>query len=394
MSITINSTAITIDSETLTFEDIYQYAVTTNRTTYIQKLGTSYNIKVDLILKNNSHLSDTNKFITVEGDLFQIEKGSSLKLGERRLDESTYDGCTLNIPNVKLGYGFGSTNVNNSGDLFLYNSTINIFGFWGFFEGNNHVEIINCFIDGFGRISGSNSIIKNVIYKRSHGRYGLMSPKGNIRKMINMSVYDSFEYNNLRCSVYHNPKFAPDLDIFYGEYSGYDKLAYIEPTTAPHRLTMHGSKINGNYDIVRADNNVDFYHKFRFNPTILDNNGNEVMSVRVVIKDKNGDIVFDNTTDNNGEIDTWVTYYRDIAGGSTDVLTPHTIEVSYDTYFNTLELFINKNYEKFPLYLSNNNSTSTGGDIDYDRIANMLDSVKSEIIDETKDTSTKFEILL
>jgi len=141
-----------------------------------------YVIKCNLQLGNGSdkvRLVCKNEILTVEGEMLQIYKGSTLQLGEIE-GRATKNGCTLNIPNVKRAYGFGCVEKDKSGNLEAYESIINAWGFWGFFEGSNIVKLIDCIIDGYGRISGINSILWDNLFKRSHGKYGTISTKGDI----------------------------------------------------------------------------------------------------------------------------------------------------------------------------------------------------------------------
>jgi len=361
MSIIINSTGITVDNTVVTFDDIYNYAVTNNKTYYISKSGSSYYIKGNLTITNNGALHDINKFIT----------------------GSTTDGCTLNAPNIKLAYGFGCTDKTNSGDFFAYESTINVFGFWGFFSGANHVEVIDCFVDGFGRIEGSNSILKNIIFK--HGRFGVLSPKGTIKTMEQLSVYDSTVYydtstsSNVSCSLYHNPAYAFDLDIYYGSYDGYTQLAYIETGTIKNTLRLRGSIVKNGYTLHRLGNNVDFYHQFRFNPKILKIDGSPVLGINVTIADNTGTVVFNGNSDQLGILDTWITYYEDIINSTPAIKTPHTITITDGTTTSTTKLYIDRNFEDFPLYFVDTTTTGTGASVDYTVIQGMLDTLKTDI---------------
>lgn len=397
MGISISSSSITIDNTTVTFDDIYQYAVSNNATQYINKLGSSYEIKVDLLLINNATLSDVNVFVNVLGDLIQIDKTSTLSLGELRPNGSTLNGCTLNAPNIKLAYGFGNTTTTNSGNLFLYGSTVNIYGFWGFFSGDNHVEVIDCFIDGFGRIEGSDSILKNIIFKRAHGKYGILSPKGTLKTMENLSVYeseafyDSYEKETVTCAVYCNPILAGDLEILYGSYDGYAELAYLESVTDGTRstLTFKGSEIKNGYALYRESNNVDLYHQFRFNPIITKADGSAAVGISITIEDKNGNVVCNTTSDQSGMINEWVTYYEDVVSTGIDIKTPHKITMTDGTITSINTLYFNKNYEMFPYYFIDTPiGSGSGGDIDYDQIQTMLNTLKDDMclcVGEVKD---------
>lgn len=370
MSINITNSATTISGNNVnvSFEDIYQYALNNNKSSIINKLGTSYLIKNDLIIKNGATVHDTNKNITVEGDLLQISKGSRLHLGEKREDGSTLNGCTLNAPNLKFAYGFGNTKTTDSGDLLLYNSTINAYCFWGFFQGDNLVELIDCFVDGFGRISGNESIIKNVLFKRSHGKYGSISTKGdvklleNIRSLDSTAYYDSGEKANVKCAIYHNPKFAPDLTVYYGEFGGYDDVAYIEGRSGDYNLELRGTIVKNGYNLYRENNaNVDFYHSFKYKTKLLRLDGSPIANAKVIIKDVNNDVVFDGVFDQYGYIDTWIKYYQDLNSKRVgEILTPHTIEVTYNDQVMTKKLYVDKNFDDIPLYFEIGQTTGSG----------------------------------
>ena len=360
MGIIIDDDSTIIDNTTCSFEDIYQAAVDQDRTDMVNSLGASYIIKNDLILKNNATIIDKNKFITVEGTLIQIPKGCRLHLGELRSNGSTLNGCTLNAPNIYWKYGFGHKEKDNSGDLLLYGSTINIFGFWGFFEGSNRVEIIDCFVDGYGRISGGESKLKNIIFKRSHGRYGVLSPLGKLKVMENMSVYESTPYDVknsddvIKCALYHYPKYAGDLHIYFGEYDGYDHLAYLEDSPGTNDFILFGTKLHQGYKLYRESDNVDFYHKFKFSPILHTESGNTLMNADVYIEDNKGNLVFSGSSDKNGVIDTWLTYYQDLGkGNGGEILTPHKIKVVKDNLTLETELYIDDNMINFPMIITN-----------------------------------------
>ena len=383
MSITINNTTITIDNETVSFNDIYNYAVDNDLTEYIEKLDNNFSISPDISIINGGSITDSNISVTVYGDLIQIDKTSELRLGKIRTNGSTYDGCTIKAPNIKNAYGFGNTDTSESGNLFLYNSIIDIFGFWSFFSGNNTVEIIDCFINGYGRIEGSNSILKNIIFKQSSGKYGILCPKGNLKIMENLSVYDSLPYetssDTFKCSVYHNPAYSGNLEILYGEFDGYEDLAYIEENDGGESLTFKGSNIKNGYSLYRESDNIDFYHQFKFNPTVTNLDGSKASNITVIIKDKDGIEVFNGSTDQDGQVDVWVTYYEDIAKGEVSYKTPHTVTFSNDDITLESTIYIDKNLINFPILFVQ--GSGSGSDVDYDRIQDMLDALKTNMCD-------------
>jgi len=386
MSIAITTTDVTIDNQTVTFEDIYQYAVSINKTSLVNKLGNAYLLKTNLKLQNGATVQDINKAITIEGKLIQIPTGCTLRLGERRTDLSTLNGCTLSAPNIENAYGFGATTTTASGNLLLYNSTINIFGFWSFFKGDNLVEIIDCFIDGFGRISGVNSILKNIIFKKAHGKYGGLATMGNILLMKDiysydvLPYYDSYEKATVKCALYHNPQFAPNVTMYYGEFSNYESLLYVESmSSGSYTFELRGTKVTNGYSMYKeVGSKTDFKHSFRFKPKILDSNGATLMDVNVVIKDKTGAIVLNANTDNNGNIDTWLTYCKQLQTENTvTIMTPHTITLTSGDITSELKLYVNDNFEDFPMYLQQSGGVSCS-ELD-DKLNSIISKVDSLI---------------
>ena len=361
MGISFSSTEIKITNDTYTFDQIYQEAVDKNKTQYIKNLGSSYLIKNDLCVESGG-IEDENVEVTVLGDLIQIYKGAFLKLGKKRSNGSTYGSCVLKAPNIKVAYGFGHTSISKSGNLFLYNSIIDIFGFWGFFEGNNHVEVIDCQVNGFGRISGSNSILKNIIFKQSHGKYGILSPKGNLRLMMNLSVFESKTEGSNKCAIYHNPEFANNLTIIGGIYDGYNKLAYIESNNGGDTLTFIDSDIRGNYNFERETNNVNVFIKYTFNPVCRSMDGSRLSGVRIVARDKNGDVAFDATSDQYGMINEKITYFKSDKDNNEETLSPYTMTITKDSININRTFQMDKPLLEFPLYIAADGESSSSCD--------------------------------
>lgn len=357
--INITYSAITITDDVHSLQDIYDYAIAHNNT-QIKKLGDSYLITTDLIIQSGA-IEDVNISLTVEGNLLQIHKDAYLKLGEVRGDLSTYNGCKLSAPNIENAYGFGCTNKADSGNLFLYGCVINIWGFWGFFNSDNtHVEIIDCQINGFGRIEGSQSILKNINFKASHGQYGVLSPKGQLKINENLSVFETIPNNGNNCAVYHNPQYANNLTIVGGIYSGYGDLAYVESTSGGDQLRFVDSDIRNGYSLNRESNNVDLFHDFTFAPTIRDVDGNFLSGVRVIISDNTGTEVFSGLSNPTGDIITALNYYTQGRNGEESYKTPHTVKILKDDIIATYILNMDKPRINFPLFLVESTENVTG----------------------------------
>ena len=408
--ISITNSSVTISDNVYSLQNIYDYAINNNYK-QVQKLGNNYLITNNLIIKSGA-IEDINISLTVEGELLQIHKNAHLKLGKVRGDLSTHSGCRLSAPNIKTAYGFGCTDKSDSGNLFLYGCIVDIWGFWGFFNSDNtHVEIIDCQVNGFGRIEGSQSILKNINFKASHGQYGILSPKGQLKINENLSVFDSVQVKSNRCAIYYNPQYANNLTITGGIYAGYDDLAYIESTSGGDQLRFIDSDIRDGYSLNRESNNADMFHDFTFAPTIRDCDGNPISSARVVINDNTGTEVFSGLSDPDGNTSTILNYYTQDRNGVESYKTPHTITVSKDKITSTYILNIDKPRKNFPIFLvestSSTSSTGTGCSCDdqlkqlndmEDRLntkLNLMESgirqVISNVADEVNENETYFK---
>lgn len=412
MAITIDNTEIRITTNTYSIEDIYNYVQTTNKASHMKKLGNAYEIKNDLRIESGS-IADSNISLTILGDKFQIHKSASFTLGLRRDDLSTYEGGYLSIPNVLNAYGFGNTNKSNSGNLFLYGSVIDIYGFWGFFNsdtnGNvNHVEVIDCQVNGFGRIEGPDSILKNINFRKSHGKFGILSPKGTIDILENLSSLESQADDLNNVSIYHNPTFAGNLTILGGIYDGYQDLAYTEDTAGTWELKFIDSDIRNGYNIKRESNNVNLTHDYTFSPIIYDVLGNAKSGVRVIIKDINNLEVFNNVTNPQGKIDTFLNYFTLNKDNTSYYSTPHTIQIIKDDIDIIYTININKPLINNPLFLVASGGVSTGsnGCADSQDMLNTLESrlntklnlmesgirqLISNVVDEVNENETYFK---
>lgn len=408
--ITFASDKITLTDGTYTFEDIFNSCTDGS----VTKLGANiYQITKNIFVgeeNNPAILQDTQVTINALGELLQICKGSELRLGEKRANGTTANGCTLLMPNIQLVYGFGYGYATNSsdrrtdlaGDFFAYNSIINGFGFWAFFGGEHQVvEMIDCIVDGFGRIQGENSILKNITIEKSHGRYGILSPKGTLKTYENVSCGGTNGTSPNAC-VYFNPQFAPQMRVVGGSFSGYEKLIYTEPNPYSEIATLEfiGSEIDGNMDRYTGDSDTAVYFKNIYNPIVKDMNGNILTNLDISIKDKNNSLVQTLTTDENGEIYIELVKYQHIGASTNPIedMNPYTIVGTFndgveDVNFN-IPIEVQTNMVKIPLYIGSGGSG--GGDcvIDYDRIQAMITQSKDDICGCSENNSAEVALKL
>jgi len=380
MGITFTYAATTVVGGNFTFEDIYQASIFAGNT-YCKKLGTSYLISNDLIVGDfitPTTLTGKNISVTIEGDLFQIKTGSSLNLGTiDNITGSTKDGVFISCPNIANAYGFGCNQKNGvltkSGDLFAYDSFLDIFGFWGFFGGTTqHCEVIDCLINGFGRIEGPNSKLLNITTQKSHGRFGVIAAKGIINTYENVSSKAVFPYQGHNCSVYFNPAYAPNLRIIGGTYDGYTEgLLYSEPNSTGVSTTGHctfvDSDIRNGFSGYFSDINTEYFIRYTFNPIFKNSIGSPIAYCNVIITDNYGTEVFNGQADLNGHISEELLFHKENSAGFTDY-SYYDIKASYTDANSTL-IEVTRRYEagitykNFPFFVTSGStaaSTTTG----------------------------------
>jgi len=312
---------ITLDTTTNTikiidgsydFNDVYEILANTGK---VKKIDNLYFIDANIQLGDGSaetEIISKNESIIVTGQLFQIYENATLQLGE--IDYSTYatkNGSTLMMPNIKLAYGFGCNQIINgnskSGNLKVYGSTIKAWGFWAFFNGDRQIiEIVNSNILGFGRVSGYNSIIYNNIFEKSHGRYGVLGLKGKIKLYEKNQSLAVEPYNNIKSSLYFNPKYSPGMVVKGWVLRGYDYLVYAEPDPN-YNGTIQSSGIAEIIDCDIDKSNVYFTDestkvivKYEHTFQVVDENDNLIPFAQIDLYDNDGNYVDSYFTNNNG----------------------------------------------------------------------------------------------
>lgn len=392
MGVSVTSTSIRVDGGNYTFEEI---ANEINNTSIMLVTGNYVRIYRHLYIRDSAYVNDVNKMIELDResgsneDLLQIEKGSTLHLGTIDSDGVITGGCTLNIPNIKIKYGFGNETISNSGNFFAYGCSLNIPGFWGFFEGTNHVEIISTRITGWGRVSGPNSILKNSPVVIGHGRYGGISTKGQILEAVGNDVdsvdeYTNTEFGSIKCAIYFNPILAGNLRKVGETYRNCTRLAYIENTGGADNLTLVDCDIQIPRDLAREDNSgINVYEKYTFDFIVQNELSSKLIGVSVNIKNKHGDTVAHGTTDSDGRFSTELIYWENILSGSNtsniDFPNPYTLELSHNGIESSDVYVVDKPLKNLPIVLKEC-SGGSGGECDLTPLNDALSTLQANII--------------
>lgn len=287
----------------------------------------SFTIHCNVRLLENASIRDSKVHVTILGEMFQIHQSCSLTLGKVDSNGRAYDGCHLVMPTPALAYGFGENDLENdathSGDLFLYDCLVDIDCFWGFFRGpDQHVEIINCNINGFGRIEGTRSIMRDVYFQDSHSRWGIISPKGQLKEYSNVSSGRSDG-----ASVYFNPVLADDMRIVGGRFENYAELVYAEDSPLRDNnktIRFVDADIpSKNYKMKYAKNTA-IEIAYSFKPTLYDHAGDILPNLPYCIMDKYGEVAL-SETDDYGNIDEELVVYRDTFDKDGEYLGPFAV---------------------------------------------------------------------
>lgn len=363
-----STNTIEISSENISFIDIVN---SINDSSIIDNIGDSFEIYSSISL-NNSTISDVSKNIIIHGNYFIIDENSSLRLGNKNPDNSTELGCSLKMTNPALAYGFGNPSKSGdstlSGNLFLYNSIIDIWCFWGFFGGPSKIiEIENCIINGFGRIEGTQSTLRNIIFEKSNSKYGILSPKGSIKELYNLSSQRSDD-----CSIYFNPTYTENMNIIGGVYQNFNKLVYMENNTRSSISTIRftDSIIKGVFDCTWG-NNTRLEIAYTFNPVFIDDAGNKI-DIDIQIKNNLGELVFTGTS-SNGSINTELIYYEaSDSNTSGQTLSPFTLNFTLpDGTKIDRVVDINTTIKQIPLIVSGSSETGSSN-IDLSAIESLI----------------------
>jgi len=364
--IIFNSQQVQIADGQFDLEQIYQSA---GNTGMVSKTGDhSYFIHGDLIIGNgtdNTLLLIQNQSLEMSGDRCQVLKKATFQLGHLNSDGSTQNGASFYAPNIKLAYGFGSDSVINgqtqSGDLKLYGSRIDAFGFWGFFGGIDQiVDIRDCIINGFGRIEGSQSILKNVSFEKANGRYGILSPKGEIAQLEQITVKQSVSQNGQKCEVYLNPSFVDSLIIRDGVFANYEQLVYCESSSksTPVFAELIDCSFDNGVSGFFSDDGTVIYESYTFNALLLDIDGLPIDGANVTLSNAQGKTVFTATTQ-AGLIDT-IVRVKQVSKSEEIIFNPFILAVEKSGVVSTWKFSIHNAFKSMPFYLVEASQASTG----------------------------------
>jgi len=400
MAVTFSDDSVTVVGGEYTLEDIYNEAQKTffNRDD-IKKLENTYIIEKDFIIGDKTAetiIRDTNITLIVKGELFQVYRGSKIYFGEIDDNGCTSNGCYIIANNLIDIYGFGDKDKDDPGELYIYNSKLDLYTFWSFFGGpETTVQIIDCYINGFGRIEGNNSILYNLTFQSSHGRYGILSPKGSLKQFENLVVKHSNTYTkdniDYHCAMYYNADISDDMTVIEGEYSGYDDIVWCEPTAG--KLTLLDVKYDKSKELTRhifSHNKSIMGVQYSFKPTFRLDDGT-IQEVSLTITDKDNNIIFSGES-TDGYIDAIIeTLSYGIDDSSPTYNGPFNLQIDYsidDVDFSTNREYLSGDPFQGVIYLSDTiiddsrDDSSSNSCCDCDSIDDIISSLENRLNDK------------
>ena len=387
MSITYSASSneIVVEGGIITFGDIYREI---NDEQIVSRLGRSFQINANLRLKAGTILKDKDKSVVITEPKFQIEKGSALVLGVYT-NKGASRGCTLTMTKPLLRYGFGEETLLNdstqSGNIFLYNSKLDIDCFWGFFSGpEQKVEIVDCLINGFGRVQGYDSVVKDCIFTDAHSKYGILQPKGQLKEYSNLSVRSSSG-----AAVYFNPTLADNQTMLGGRFENYVQLVYCEHHTGSYEDTNKkvikfvDSDIRGNRK-VRFGKDTKLEIAYTFAPKFINKDNEALSGAEVVIKNLYDEEVFSGTTDEYGSISTQLVVYEDSDETAPNDLGPFWLCLSTEDFTQETYFDVAKPIDGVPFAVLSNGDISEVVETDQDQDQEAPDSIDLDVQDSAE----------
>jgi len=383
--------SINITSGDHTFEDIYNAI---NDEKIINRLNNFYQINANLVMGNGTQqasVTTKNESIEITGKLFQINKFSSFISGEvDKATMATLNGSYISCPNIDTVYGFGSNKLVDgytlSGNLYLYGSTLKIWGFWGFYGGDDQVvESINNQIIGYGRISGKDSILFHNMFEKSHGRYGVISPAGKIKLFKDNYCFSSSEYNGSTYTtsavLYFNAEYSPGLLIDGGDYKGYKQLLYCENNLSAdpigNTVTLNNVNYHSGSDVYFGNNSkVKINIQYTVNAKVLDSKNDPVVGAHISTYDENNNLLKEYVTDSSGSVP--IILPKEIIMRDSRQKF-NTIKIEYNGDIFTSSIVVEpKNYETLLLKLGDEATANSGHAVE-SKIDNVTELVSQLI---------------
>ena len=326
MPITFDGVTITVvggtESSPYTFEDIYQADVSNGWGVVSKQGDNQYHFTCILKIgdgNTGTWLADTNKEISFTGLLagFDVKDGGHFRLGEiiDEADRTTSGGCYLYLASP---YGYNMIRLYGSGTLELFSSTLN---------GNADIKIeMN---SDESRISIWNSLLLHTYTSANGGmakadlcRVTVQQTSGILLNFLygnDISITDSDV--GLRLSDVVSPLTVANVKII-------NETTSISCSWVTTNVYIINTECKWTLEWVESSGRI--HRQYTFNLRVIDEAGNPISNAKVRMHDKDGNLVFEETTDMNGKIPEQIItrgYYDQDHGSGLVDFAPLTLEI-------------------------------------------------------------------
>jgi len=376
----------------ITFEDLYNIDQA-NGWGVVKKQGDrQYEITSHFQIING-YLRDKNAQILLsKQDLdFKIYYNhSGIHLGELDPYGNPVNGCTLDAPNIKYLRPY---NINRIGDVYFYDSKINLPTDLTLYQESN----------AFLKLLGNEITAKSMTVKKHFEIRGNYFPK-QMDKFIypasaGSGVHDSISDNHIVSASTGIVHYARDNNSATEIYRNIridhtqiaDILLYTRPENTPlYLVDCIFPHADDSLVISRQYNyETDVYVQHSFDPVFYDAQGNLLVGYDVELKDADGDIVFQDSTNvegklNNGAKDVTNYRYHFVQNGlQIENKNPHTLHITKTGELDvTMKLVIDRKMGEVPIVVDPVNNVHSFDDV-YDAVLQVPEEVWKE--DSTQD---------
>jgi len=246
-----------------------------------------------------TRLVSKNEVILFGGEELLIGKWCILRLGDMLYDESTANGSVLIGDNI--------TRFGGGGDLYAYNSKIKMWCSWEFDNGvTQKVELVDCLVDGYGRLEGVSSKLVRVAMERSSGDYGGFLTIGDMKEQRDVVIGMSERLGDEVAVLLDGNIGGKLVDCEFREYGTLVKVV----SDGTEKIEFIDCQFGSGYTVKLADEvtvaNIEL--SYSFTPTLVAIDSTPIAGAKVEIIGEYGTVSC--TSGNNGEVELQVMYGR------------------------------------------------------------------------------------
>lgn len=332
----------------------------------------------DVVFKGNNIIRVFSSNFNFNGSHFHILEGSLVQFGHivkrKNNKHRYYYPCNFKAPNIKT---LGSP-VGNAGRLHIYGGIFSAYCLWNFTGSVAGVELMNTKVEGYGKINGRNSSLLKTLFTKTSPKYGILTPTSTPKQYEDVDITGVIGTDDPVPAIVID-KDGGNIEWKYGVIENYNTLIKVLDSTYSGNINLLGCDVKGGYGVDSQSNNMNLYHKYRFSGTLCDRNGAVMIGSRIIIEEVKTKEVITLTTDGEGKFDTWLTYYRDLAGKPEgEYLGPYRITIDGAS----MVINVKDNIENIPLLAPDKD---LGSPDNLKEITQLLEEVSNKVSNSDSD---------